>query len=67
MKKNFIQKIFLVLKLSDFCFEINSFFSWLLNQFHIAFTAADMWHQKYDSVLLYKRSSRIFRNQEFKR
>ena len=42
-----------VLKLSAFCF----FFTWLLYQFHIAYTAASMWHPKHGSV---------FRRQGFK-
>ena len=51
MKKIFIQKIFVAFKLSAFCFEIITFFSWMLYQFHIAFTAAGMWYSKHGSVL----------------
>ena len=65
MKKIFMQNILVVLKLSAFCFEINSF-SWLLYQIHIAFTEASMWHPKHGSILLYRCESTIFRRQAFK-
>ena len=45
--------MFVVLKLSAFCFEVSSFLM-VLYRFHIAFTAAGMWHLKNGSVLHYK-------------
>ena len=62
MKKTFIQKIFVVLKLSAFYFEISSFSSPGGCHFHIALTAANMWH---GSVLRYWCTSRIFKRQRF--
>ena len=63
MKKSFIQKVFVVIKLGAFCFKISSFCSPGCCQVHIAFTAASMWH---GSVLLYRCTSRIFARQAFK-
>ena len=63
MKKFFIQKMFVELKLSGFCFEIVSFSSPGCCQFYTAYTAGIMWH---GSVLLYRCTSRIFERQVFK-
>ena len=57
-----MQKVFVVLKLSALKLVVFPFFlSWLLYQFHIAFTAASMWHPKRGPVLLYNCTTRIFR------
>ena len=68
MKKTFIQKIFVVLKLSAFCFEISSFSSipWFLSVSYSIYCSCYVNCGYYVTVLVYRCTFRILGRQGFK-